>query len=232
VKGKTPTLVSSFLMGICLSTRADAPVFGNAPNGQDGFGIVLYNQQCLSAGAVEFTPEENIDLSSITLWLSDYTGQNGQTINVGIYANDDDPHNNPGNALNFPDAPYLYFSTPAPNDGSLAAFNFCHPTGSPINNPSDSTVLLANTPYWLLVTAGGQPGDYLCTSGWTGGGALMGDATYNQSDDYNNGGYDDSTLMPAFTLNAVPEPGFATLMTIPLMFGMARGFYQRRKACS
>ena len=233
VKRNVQFLVLLFLIAICISANADAPVFGNSPGNGTGFNISVYNQLSLYGGAVEFTPQENINLSSVTLWLSGYNGQYGQTINVGIYGNSDNSFYNPGTARNFPWTQILGFSSPAPNDGSLAAFTFSNPYWSPAYNPNGSTFLSANTPYWLVVTSGGRPGNYTCAANWTEGGALTGNAMYNGSDNYNvyGGAFDSSSVMPAFTINTIPEPGFASLMSIPLLFGIVWALKRNRKLC-
>jgi hypothetical protein len=206
-----------------LTAKADVPIFGNSPGDGTGFDVVVYNQLSLSGGAVEFTPRQNINLSSVTLWLSDYTGQYNQTINAGIYYNNcGNSFNNQGTATYFPGALVLGLSSPAPNDGSLAPFTF--------SDPSGSTVLSANTGYWLVVTASGQPGDYLYDSNWVAGETPTGDAVYDRSDNYNvnNGTFDSSSVLPAFTLNAVPEPGSAALMGLSFLLLGGCALYKRR----
>jgi hypothetical protein len=234
MKGNARFLVLYFLIVICWSTKADEPVFGDSPDGGTGFSISNYGQLSLMGGAVEFTPLENIYVDSITLWLSDYSGQHGQTIYVGIYYNSDNPALNPGTATNFPSEQILSFSSAAPNDGSPSSFTFSNPTGTPINNPTDSTLLAAGTPYWLVVTSEGRPDGFTSEANWVGGGTTTGEAAYDGSDDYkvSDDSYDSSCVMPAFTVNAVPEPGFAALMSIPLVLGLGRAIYRRRALLS
>jgi hypothetical protein len=232
MKGNAWFLAVYFLIVICYSTKADEPVFGNSPDGGTGFSISNYGQLSLMGGAVEFTPFENIYVDSITLWLSDYTGQHGQAIYVGIYYNSDDSALNPGTASNFPGQQILSFSSAAPNDGSTYSFTFSNPTGTPINNPTDSTLLAAGTSYWLVVTSEGRPDGFTSEANWVGGGITTGEAAYDGSDDYKVSGesYDSSCVLPAFTINAVPEPGFAALMSIPLLLGITRTLYRNRKS--
>src|SRR5215469_320010 len=141
MKGITRFLIASMLIAICSSMKADEAVFGNSPGNGNGFSISTYGQLSSSGGAVEFTPQQNIYVDSITLWLNYYTGLHGQTIIAGIYDNSDNPAFNPGTATNFPWQQILSFSSPAPNDGSLASFTFSNPTGTPIYNPANSTLL-------------------------------------------------------------------------------------------
>lgn len=236
MKGNAEFLFVSFLVILCSSAKADVPVFENSPDDETGFSITVLGQLSSSGGAVEFTPQEDIYVDSITLWLSDYTGQHGQTIIAGLYYNSDDSAFNPGTATDYPWDQILSFSSPAPNDGSLDPFTFSNPTGTPIYNPTGSTLLSAGTPYWLVVTAEVKPdGNHMpVAANWVGGGTPTGEASYDGSDTYNVSGssFDSSSVVPAFTINSVPEPGFAALMSIPLVFRLGRAFYKRRMSCS
>lgn len=232
MKGSIWFLALSFLVVACSSTKADETVFGNSPDGGTGFSVSNDGQLSWTGGAVEFTPSEGVNVDSITLWLSDYTGWHGQTINVGIYYNSDNAALNPGTATNYPSQQILGFSSAAPNDGSLSSFTFSNPTGIPISNPTGSTLLAEGTPYWLVVTADGKPGNYTLAATWVGGGITTGEAVYDGSDEYDvyDGSFNSSDALPAFTINAVPEPGFAALMSIPLLLGITRTFYRNRKS--
>ena len=183
----------------------------------------------MSGGAVEFTPTANINLSSVTLWLSGYTGQFGQSIYASIW----------DNGGSSPYAPLMSFNSPSHNDGSLSAFTFFNPSVNPYNNPSLSTVLSANTAYWLVVTAGDTMRYTYSGGGWVGGGTPTGNALFDVTAFYNvfGGWFDASTTLPAFYLHdstpsiaPVPEPSSLALLSIPLLFGMGRLFYTRWKA--
>jgi hypothetical protein len=229
---KRSGMVLGALLGVILgvSAKADGPVFGNSPIDGNAFSIVTYNQLSFSGAAVEFTPLENIDLSSVTLWLSGYNGQYGQTIDANIWLNNNSS----------PASPYIGLSTPVANNGSLASFTFSNPTGNLYSNPSDSLDLLANTAYWLVVASGGSPGNYISAASWANGGSLSGDATLNGSATYNvyASNFSPSTALPAFSINSdsgtflqpVPEPGSAALMSIPLLLGISRAFWKRARA--
>lgn len=233
MKGNIQFLAIPLLLFLSSSAKADVPVFGNSPDGGPGFSISTLGQLSSSGGAVEFTPSEDIYVDSVTLWLSDYTGQHNQTIFAGIYNNNDNPVFNLGTANDYPWQQILSFSPAAPNDGSLASFNFSNPTGTPIYNPTGSTLLSANTPYWLVVTAEGQPGNNMpVVANWVGGGTPTGEASYDGSDYYNvyGGSYDSSSALPAFTIDIVPEPDFTALMGIPLLIGIAWRFYRNRNS--
>jgi hypothetical protein len=224
-----PFLMALFVVA-ALSAKASGPVFGNSPDGGNGFSLVAYNGLSMSGGAVGFTPTENISLTSVTLWLTGFTGQNGQTINVSIW-------DNSGSA---PYAPLMTLGAPAANNGSLGAFTFDNPVINPADDPSHSTVLSANREYWLVVTAGDPFGNCLDSSTWVGGGMPTGNAIFDAADSYNvyGGSFCDSSSLPAFAIddpnpgvaNPVPEPGSLALLSIPLLFGLARWFSLRRKA--
>src|ERR1700722_6524022 len=212
------TLVS---VSLSLAARADTSVYGNLPNNGSGFSLVAYNGLSMSGGAVEFTPTENIDLSSVTLWLSGYTGQYGQS----IYANIWESYNNN------PYTPYINLASASPNSGSVAAFTFGSPSVNPYTDPSGSTVLAANTSYWLVVTAGEHTGSYTTAASWVGGGVLGGPALFNASDSYNVNGasFSPSSDLPAFSLNdanaqvtiqEVPEPGSMAMLSVASLLGM------------
>lgn len=203
------------LLATCLMTKADVPVFGNTPNGSSGFDIVAYNTSMNIGAAVEFTPLEAIDLSSVTVWLSGYNGIYGQTMYASICSNNS---NAPGGAL-------LTLTSAAPNDGSLAAFTF-----------SGSLTLSANTPYWLVLDSEEtQIAPAPAQASWVGGGTPSGEATYDGSVVYNylpSPSINTSSIIPAFTINAVPEPGVAALINIPLIFGLGRAFYKCQRSRS
>jgi hypothetical protein len=235
--------LAGLFLSASLSVKADVPIFGNSINGNaDGFSLSSYNQYAFSGGAVEFTPQENIDLSSVDLWLAGYTGQ--QSISVSIW--DNNPagtgSDNLGTASSFPWAQVINFSSAAPNDGTLAQFTFSNPSANLFNDPSGSTVLLADTNYWLVVTAEGKFGSSINTSTWVGGGTPTGGAIYDASASYNisGGSFDASSDMPAFSINtdsslliaAVPEPSSAALMALPFLAGIGRVLVKRWKSRS
>jgi hypothetical protein len=228
---KNALITTLLLSATCMVTKADVPVFGNSPNGTSGFNIIIYNTSMDIGAAVEFTPTENINVSSITLWLSGYTGTGGQTMDVGIYSNSSFQI---GTATNTPYTDLLNFTSPGANDGSLAAFTFTNPTGTPGGNPSGSTLLSANTHYWLAIDSQEIQGSgYYGDAVWVTGGTPTGDATYNGSVVYNHlpsTSINTSSITPAFTINAVPEPGFASLMGLPLVFFVGRSVYKRWKS--
>jgi hypothetical protein len=205
-----------------LSAQASVPVFGNSPDG-DGtsFSLSVYNELSMSGGAVEFTPQENINVSSVTLWLADYTGYYGERVDASIWENYD----------NTPYMQLLDFNPASPNNGSMAAFTFCDPAADLFTDPSGSTTLSANASYWLVVTEGGPPGNYATGANWVGGGVPMGDSIYNGSDNYtpDQGEFDACSVLPAFTINTVPEPSFAGLTCLPLFIGAGAGYYRHQK---
>jgi hypothetical protein len=193
-----------------LLVKADVPVFGNTTNGGSGFALALQDDNILSGGAVEFTPSENIDVSSVSLWLQGFNGQYNFGVSASIC----------GNGPNYdPFSPVIVtFDSPLPNDGSLAPFIF--------SNPSGSTLLLANTPYWLVVTPyDDEINSAIFGAVWQGGGSPTGDAAYDGSEFLNYYGdtYTSSSVVPAFTINTVPEPGEFVLVALSVVVFASRG---------
>jgi hypothetical protein len=212
VRGIVQVLVGLVLLVAASTAKADVPVFGNSPNGEDGFGLVYGSPNPIFGGAVEFTPAENIEISSVSLWLIGYTGQSGQYISASIWSA----------GSGFPFAPYLYLNAPSPNNGSLAQFTFSNPD-------LGSTVLWANTAYWLVVQPGGQLGGNN-QAGWVGGGNPGGDALFGRSDLYDiapGESFEPSTVMPAFTINIVPEASYVAFLSLQLLLWVATLFTER-----
>lgn len=221
-----------FLVIACLSTKAEGPVFGNAPGDGTGFSIVTYNGLSMSGGAVEFTPTENIDLSSVSIWLSGYTGG---TIEASIWSGNPagTADENPGTAPLFPWAQAITLDAPTYDNGSLDELTFS-------DSLKDST-LSAGKDYWLVITSEGPSGNYIDGASWVAGGTPTGDAIFDGADSYNvyGGSFDTSSVLPAFSINSddsgsflapVPEPSSMTLMSIPLLLGLGRLLYIRRKS--
>jgi hypothetical protein len=218
MRGTGKILPGLTVLLLCLSARADNPVFGNSPGNGNIFSLAFAAGNTFG-GAVLFTPTQNISLSSVTLWLNSYTGQNGIIPSVSIYSSRQQESGNYQLA-------YLIatLNTPAPNDGSTAPFTF---TDGPAQ-----TILQANTPYWLFAYGmwdgtTNYAGAYCY---WEMGSSPSGGAAFDQADYYANGGISgQSGFPPAFEINVVPEPGTGTLLGISSLFGIARGFYHRRK---
>lgn len=224
----------------CLSMKLEGQVFGNSPDNGTAFSIVTYNGLSMSGGAVEFTPTENIDLSSVSIWLSGNTS--GQTINASIWSSNPagTASFNPGTASLFPWAPVISLDAPSHNNGSPAEFSF--------SDPSKNSILSANTAYWLVITSSGPSGNYIDAASWVNGGTPTGNAIFDGADSYNvyGGAFDASSALPAFSINPgsgssdsgsgslapVPEPSSMTLMTIPLFLAMGRLLYGRWKSNS
>ena len=219
MKGIGQPLIVLFLLMVCLPAKADHRVFGNSPGSGNCFSLAFESGNTFG-GAILFTPADNITLSSVTMWLTDYNGQNGIIPSVSIYTSQ---QQGLGNYVLGQEIAAL--DTPAPNDGSTAAFNF--------TNSSGSTLLDANMAYWLFAygmwTGTTNYAGAICY--WEAGSTPTGDAAYNQADSYVNGSFSGrSSIAPAFVINAVPEPGLAALLSIPMLFGISQQLYRRRKA--
>ncbi|MGH7950331.1 MAG: hypothetical protein ACREFE_00195 [Limisphaerales bacterium] len=191
-------ILTMFLPLAPIAIRADV-LFGNAPDGSYGYGIYSsYPDPYVSGAAVSFTPLQNFDFSSVTLFLSNYTQPFGLQLLEGTNLD----------AL----GAIGFFSGPPPNDGSPGEFTF--------NLGADRTpgmlTLDTKDTYWLFAY-----GNYTSsgTIEWVGGMVPTGNATYNGTALY-EGNPSGSFLpnlnanSPAFSINSVPEPspgGFAML---------------------
>jgi hypothetical protein len=220
----TGSFVAGFLLTAAVSVQADSPVFGNSPGNGTAFSLAFASGNTWG-GAVLFTPSQNIELSSVTMWLSGYTAQCGVTPSVSIYDSYQFPNHVYGLASEI-----VSLNTPAANDGSSAAFTFTDSSG---------TTLDAGQDYWLFAygswNGNGNFGG--ASSYWDAGTTPIGAAVLDQSDFFNNGGLMESGLTPAFSINSdsptvgvVPEPNTLTLLAIPALLGIGRLFYNRQKA--
>jgi hypothetical protein len=211
MKGIGQYFIAIFLILVCLPAKADQRAFGNSPGSGNTFSLAFAAGNTFG-GAILFTPTQDICLSTVTMWLNDYTGQNGIIPTAGIYNSRQQGSGNYQMA-----AEIAALDTPAPNDGSTAAFTF--------SDASGQTMLDANTAYWLFAYGmwdgtTNYAGAYCY---WATGSAPTGDAAYNQADYYVNGGFSgQSAVPPAFAINAVPEPGFAALLGIPMLLALFR----------
>jgi hypothetical protein len=197
--------------------------FGNSPTGGGVFGFVA-NGGDGSGGAVTFTPLQDFRFSSITIWVANYTGRDmygnlNQSFYAGVYS--DGSTILPGYTNNQPGALVADLGVPNPNNGSLADFTFI--------NLSPGAILQANTKYWLFIyekTSGSfNWGDYPL---WIGGGSPVGDAVYNGSYSFAHHSFSSSLATPAFTINAVPEPGTNAIFALGLLACGVCMLYRRR----
>lgn len=199
-------------------------LFGNSPTGGSAFDFIA-NGGMASGGAVTFTPLHDFSFTSITVWLTGYTGldmygNSNQSFYAGIYS--DDSINEPGYTSEQPGALITGLDAPAPNDGSQAAFEFV--------NLSPETVLQANTKYWLFIyenTSGSF--NYDSYPQWVEGSSPVGDGVvYNGSQDFWAHGFSPSSATPAFAINAVPEPGPTAIFVVALLI-WGTGLLQKRR---
>ena len=198
-------------------TRADVPVFGNTTNGVGSFAVGDLGNQLIQSGTFGFMPQENLAVSSVTLWLTGYTPSTEQyfdNLSVGIYGNMSGLEEG---IANEPDVSMQLGSldSPGPNDGSTAAFTFTDASG-PIQ-------LEAGQEYWIWLNF-----DFVSFSSgttavqWDGGGTPEGDAAYDGFEQVFFGLSPDDTFTPAFAINTVPEPSVMAFMGLTLLFGIGR----------
>jgi len=187
-------------------------VFGNSPVGGTAFDFIA-NGGIAGGGAVAFTPKQNFSFTSITVWLTGYTGLDMYgTKNQGFYAGiyTDQLTTGPGYTNDQPGMLLTSLNCPAPNDGSSAPFEFI--------NLSSDLVLQADTKYWLFIyerTSGSF--NYDSYPQWIEGDSPTGSAVFNGDQSFWAYGFSSSSATPAFAINAVPEPGPLSLLTVALL---------------
>jgi len=154
----------------------------------DAFSIAAGRGAVSTGGAVAFKPQQNFNLTSVTLLLREYTGENGQQIKMQLLGNDAGG-SRPGDLIS------EAFLIPPPNDGSVAEFTF--------NLPAN-VALQADVIYWIFVY--GEITDASFANGallyWVTGGNPAGGADYVQSLLYAQNSFQPSTAIPAFTIKA------------------------------
>ena len=188
--------------------------FGNSPVPGTAFDFVA-DGGIAGGGAVAFTPLSDFPIANITVWLTGYTGLDmygnaNQSFYAGIYA--DQPPVDPGAGDHQPGTLLASLNVPPPNDGSPAAFDFL--------NTAPGLVFQADTQYWLFIyekTSGSF--NYDAYPQWVAGDAPAGAATYNGSESFWAFGFSPSSVIPAFRINAVPEPASSWLLCAGLLIG-------------
>jgi hypothetical protein len=209
-----------------------AIVISSLPTNDDGFAIGATTSHAIEWGAVGFTPDQDLTLTSVTLWLTGYTGVDDQRPEVSIWSD------TTASAPNLPHAPatsltamsYGYsdgmaFNTPAPNDGSSASFEFDYP---------GELTLQGGTIYWLVVdevTPPDNDGLNVLSFFWNGGGSVTGEAAYVGSEQLIIAGLLPSSTTPAFSIDAipVPEPRPMAIMALSFFCAGAYALRLRRK---
>ena len=207
----TIVALAAILLPYHSAARAQA-FWGNSPTGGGVFGFIANGGEG-SGAAVTFTPQQDFSFSSITLWLTGYTGRDmygnlNQSFYASIYS--DGSTILPGFTNNQPGSLVASLGVPDPNDGSLGAFTFA--------NLSPSTVLQADTKYWLFIyekTSGSF--NYPDYPQWVGGDTPAGDAIYNGAYSFAHHSFSGSLATPAFTINAAPEPETNAIIALALL---------------
>jgi hypothetical protein len=206
VMGKLEFVLAALLCA-CLTARSDVSVFGNSPADGSEFSLAFASGNSFG-GAVGFTPAQDINVTSVTLWLSVYTGQNGVVPTASLCEND--PFTDqPGEQI-------ASLTAPAPNDGTLAPFTFLVASGQP--------VLQANQEYWIFVYGswngqtnfGGENPD----PSWAAGGTPTGAASFDGSEFFYDGNFSSYPGQAAFTVNAAPEPRCAQFLIVAFLLGV------------
>lgn len=210
------SLVALGAVFLNLSREAGAQgIFGNSPMEGTAFSFVSGGGGVAGGGAVAFTPMRDFSFSSITLWLTGYTGLDmygNMTQSFYAFITDDYARQTGDNTYQHQPGSETVasLSVPAPNDGATAAFTFA--------NLSPTAVLHADTTYWLFIyeSTGGVP-NWGHVPEWVSGDAPAGDAVYNGASSFYAGMFASSYATPAFTITAVPEPGVTTILVLGLL---------------
>ena len=222
-------LLAVLLLGTRLAVMAQSDFLGNPSNGSlSGFGVGInpnpYNNGItLQYGtAIAFTPLQTFTLNSVTLWLSGYTGANNMSINCYIADDPRDSAHPDGIGATSPLSPsypnnfITQLSSPAFNDGSLAAFNF-----------SGNVTLYANLVYYIYLTGNDAGNASFGVSLAASDVPSSSNAIYNGTERWQfdiGGNLGDSGLnnsySPAFEINPVPEPGPTALLAGGSILGL------------
>jgi hypothetical protein len=179
------------------------PIYGYLPSGSGGYAIGTEAGNTFGV-AVEFTPQENVTFSSVTLWISGYTGLDGSSLQLSLMGD--------GSSIGFPPGPAstIGTGTATANNGSDAAFAF-----------SLAGELQARTAYWLFLYlevpgggSGANYGQFNCL--WDQGGIPAGNVVIDGSEYFADGFLSSSfqTDAPAFGINSVPDEAPTAAMLI------------------
>jgi hypothetical protein len=224
---RLPKILSTILTAVLLpaATNAQSGIFGNTPTGGVAFSMIAESGANGSGGAVAFTPTEDFDFTSVTVWLSGYTGLDlygnmDQSLFAGIWTSG---AAYPGGSQQ-PLVEIDSLGAPAPNDGSLAPFALA--------NLSPTTLLHAGTEYWLFISEN-TGGSAAVGPQWVGGNNPVGNAVYDGSEVFQFPmGFAPSSATPAFSINDIystPEPGTISFASLSLLLAGLRVLWLRRK---
>lgn len=187
-------ILIAFLLAVSFETRGNM-ICGSLPNGDSPYTISTEAGNTFGT-AVEFTPLVNVSFSSITLWISGYTGQDGSSLSLCLMSD--------GSSYGLPAGPLITIAsgTSAANGGADADLSF-----------DLAGHLCADTPYWLFlylaVPGGGfgpDMGKFNCN--WDSGGTPFGNVDIDGSEAFANF-FSPSSFQPttpAFAIVSVPEP--------------------------
>lgn len=218
-------LVAALFFIACLSAKADVPIFGNnvlgpPPGGNQLLNVGYFNGDVVQFVVVDFTPTENLNVSSITLWVTGYSTaiEPDLNLNVGIY------NTSVMGTLTTPGTEIAALTGPAPNNGSSAPFTFSD-SGSPIT-------LQANQEYCFEVS-GSYPGSPPLPTGnetvtLEEGDSPTGEAAYDGTEYWQGTGPNADADTPAFTINTVPEPSVSALAFLSVLLWGGYALWTRR----
>jgi hypothetical protein len=184
-------------------------LFGNTPTGSSSFAIATLPGGYSTGYAVSFTPTVSFAFSSVTLCLSNYT------VGFGLQLVEGSNPNTSTTYMNFGGASFASGNTSAPGE-----YTFTSTFSDGI------TSLNANQIYWLVAYSSNTattPVDWL--SGTTPTGYAVFNGTYAEEAGSVETGSTPSSIAPAFSFNAVPEPATLGLLAV----GAAEFFMVRKR---
>ena len=209
------------------SVLSTLPALGGAGSGGS---VEIIQVPYFQSETVFFTPLNDILLSSITLNLSEYTGIAHSRWNANLelpYQISVEIDDASYAQINWNQSSYIpttrlsLLANPDPNDGSPVDFTF---------NCSSGLSLQANTTYALQVSVASPDPAYPAYLWWDAGGNPTGSSLYNGSLINQQGAWQTTSSTPAFSINAVPEPGVLATTAMSFLFGGVYALRIRQKS--